>query len=398
MYLVHILHQGQINILWNISALTATKIFHFHVYWVGILPQKAKEYSIFICFNCTYYPKAKPILSDIFKHQQLSKYFIVTCINCVYYSEGKNNVLQNISALTPASLRLNAHVPQSINNIPWTISAPRATEIFHFHMDSVHMFPKPQTIFPGLFRCRELLKCYIFMCNKYTYYTEGKPIFHFHVYCICILLQRQNNIPWNISAPTVTKIFHFPMDWVHMFPKPQAIFPTVFQCQEPPKYYIVKCIKCRYYTTGKTIFSTIFRHHPLGRIMCPGVFQHQRWVFPADHDSGLILQYSPSDNIPGRPNHGPRRSENVLKRSNNVPGRSSNAPEMSDNVLRRSKNVPRRWHLFPEGQTWMFGPQELPKDVIFNCSECTYYSKDKPICSRDISAPTAAKIFYFHVY
>ena len=97
--------------------------------------------------------------------------------------------------------------------------------------------------------------------------------------------------PWNISAPTAAKRFHFPMDSVHMFPEPQAIFPTVFRCQEPPKYYIVMCIKCTYYSTGKTIFSTIFRPHLLGRIMFPGVFWHQRWVFPPDHDSGLMVRW-----------------------------------------------------------------------------------------------------------
>ena len=69
------------------------------------------------------------------------------------------------------------------------------------------------------------------------------------------------------------------------------------------------------------------------------------------------LQYSPSDNIPGRPNHGPRMSENVLRRSNNVPG---------------------RWHTVLRRLNMNVWSQELLKDVIFNCTECAYYSKDKP--------------------
>ena len=141
-----------------------------------------------------------------------------------------------------------------------------------------------------------------------------------------------------------------------------------------------------------------------------------RWVTTEWHIQPWFqwkkLQYPSSDNIPGRPNHGPRRSENVLRRSNNVPGRSSNAPERVDNVHRRSKNVPRRWHLFPWGQTWMYGPkncwkmsfsivvsahitpktnqyfpeifrhQPLPKYFIFTYIKCTCYAQSKTIFSE----------------
>ena len=93
-----------------------------------VLPQKAKQYFIFICFNCTYYPKAKPIFPEIFRHQQLPKYSIF--MNNIPPEYFGTNCCQKISF----SHGFNAYVPRATSNIPHSILVPRATEILHCHV------------------------------------------------------------------------------------------------------------------------------------------------------------------------------------------------------------------------------------------------------------------------
>ena len=106
----------------------STEIFHFHVCWVDILPHKAKQYSIFIWFNCTCYPKAKPIFPKIFRCQQLPKYSIF--LNNIPLEYFDTTCRQKISF----SHGFSAHVPPATSNIPHSILVPRATEILRCHM------------------------------------------------------------------------------------------------------------------------------------------------------------------------------------------------------------------------------------------------------------------------
>ena len=92
------------------------------------------KYSIFMCISCAFYTKGKAIFSETFRHQWLPIYSIFMCIDCTSYSEGKQyspkylgtNCCRKISFSHGSS----AHVPQATNNIPWSISPPRAKVIF----------------------------------------------------------------------------------------------------------------------------------------------------------------------------------------------------------------------------------------------------------------------------
>ena len=123
-----------------------------------------------------------------------------------------------------------------LTDILQNISAPRAAKLFHFHADSVHMFPKPQAILPGVFRHQELPKHYIVICIKCTY-TKGKPIF--------------SKISWNQQ---LLKYSIFMCIECAYYSKGKAIFSEIFQHQQLPKHSIFMCINCTYYTKGKAIF------------------------------------------------------------------------------------------------------------------------------------------------
>ena len=91
----------------------------------------------------------------------------------------------------------SAHVPGATNNIPWSISAPRLAEIFHFHVSLLHM-----------------------------------------------LLRRQSSILRNISAPTAAEIFHLMCINCTYYTEGKPIFSEIFQHQLPPKYFTFTWIQC----------------------------------------------------------------------------------------------------------------------------------------------------------
>ena len=141
---------------WNIS--------FSHVSSAHIIP-KANQYSIFMCIECAYYSKGKPIFSEIFRHQEFPKYSIFICIACTNYPEGKtifskiflHQMLSKDFIFTPIqctcflshkqyyleyfgtkscrnisfSHRFSAHVPWATNNIPWCILVLRAAKALH---------------------------------------------------------------------------------------------------------------------------------------------------------------------------------------------------------------------------------------------------------------------------
>ena len=92
--------------------------------------------------------------------------------------------------------------PEMQDDIHWSISALRAAEIFHFHMYWVHI-----------------------LCQRQIIFSE---IFHFYIYWVHILHRRHNNILQDISAPTAAEIFHFHVYWVHILCSRQNnIFRTI---------------------------------------------------------------------------------------------------------------------------------------------------------------------------
>ena len=72
---MHLLLLRQTNVLRNILAPPAAKIFHFHVY------------SAHMCIECPYYDQGKTIFPEVFQCWQLPKSFIFTCFQCTYYLE-----------------------------------------------------------------------------------------------------------------------------------------------------------------------------------------------------------------------------------------------------------------------------------------------------------------------
>ena len=154
----------------------------------------------------------------------------------------------------PFSCVLTAHMTSKAKNILQNTLAPATAKIFHFDTDSVHMFPGPQTIFPGIFHPEEptlfshvlsehiteakiifskifwhqwLRKDFIFTVTQCTCFRAANSIFwnksvlraaeilHFHVYQVHLLFQTLNNILWNFLAPT-PEVFHFHMYGVHI--------------------------------------------------------------------------------------------------------------------------------------------------------------------------------------
>ena len=164
-----------------------------------------------MCIEFTYYSKGKTIFFKIFRHQLLPKYLIFTQIQCTCSLSKKQHSLkyfgtescQNVTL----SCLLSAHViPQakhyslkyfgtnSCQNIPSLYvliahSSLKAKQYSPKHFGTIccqkillsHRFsahvPKPQTIFPGVFRRCKLLTYYIVMCIKCTYYTKVQAIF-----------------------------------------------------------------------------------------------------------------------------------------------------------------------------------------------------------------------------
>ena len=130
------------------------------------------------------------------------------CIDCTYYSEGKQyspkyfgtNCCWKISF----SHGFNAHVPQVTNNIPWTVSPPRANVIFT--CIEWAYYSECKTIFSEIFHHQQLLENFIFTptqctCSQAANSTfwsismlRAAEIFNFHVYQVHLLLQTLNNI------------------------------------------------------------------------------------------------------------------------------------------------------------------------------------------------------------
>ena len=187
-YFVRILYRRQSNIFWNISAPTAAEIFYLHVYWLHILLRRQTIFSeisrhqllpknfIFTWIQCTYSLSHKQYSLEYFapKSQCYFHMYWVSILLCILLRR-QTNILRNIAAPTGTEIfRFYMYwlriLHRRQNNILRNISAPTAAERFHFHTVSVHMFHEPQTIFPGVFRPRELPKYLIFMCIKCTYY------------------------------------------------------------------------------------------------------------------------------------------------------------------------------------------------------------------------------------
>ena len=132
-YQVHILHQKQTNSRPNVTLSHAPS--------AHITP-KAKKYSSKYSStnNCRNIP-----LSCVFR-----AHFIPKAKQYSLKHFGTNSC-RNI----PFLCVLIAHITPKANNILRNISAPTAAERLYFHMDSMHMFPGPQTIFPRVFRPQE---------------------------------------------------------------------------------------------------------------------------------------------------------------------------------------------------------------------------------------------------
>ena len=85
-------------------------------------------------------------------------------------------------------------------------------------------------------------------------------IFHFHVYWVCLLLQRISNSLWKISAPTAAELFYFHVYWLHILLRRQNNILQIFQHQLLPKDFI----------------SHRFMHIcPRSQTIFPGVFHPQ---------------------------------------------------------------------------------------------------------------------------
>ena len=123
------------------------------------------------------------------------------------------------------------------NNILRNISAPPAAEIFHFHMDSVHMFPSHRQYsleYFGAESCQNITFLHvssahiILKANQYFQKYFGTNC------CQKISLSQgfsahvpraTNNIPWSISLLRAAEIFHFHKDSLHTFLEPKEYSP-----------------------------------------------------------------------------------------------------------------------------------------------------------------------------
>ena len=178
-----------------------------------LVPKNCQKMSFSIVVSAHITPKTNQYVPEIFRHQQLPKYFIFMYIKCTCYAQSKRIFSE-----------LFWHKPLNV-------SAPIAAKGYHFYMDSVHLFPKPQTTFPGRFQHQELPEYSILMCIECAYYSKGKAISSkifqhqqlpkYSIFmCIDCAYYSQDKI-----------IFHFHMDSVQMFPEPQTIFPKSFSAK-----------------------------------------------------------------------------------------------------------------------------------------------------------------------
>ena len=260
-----------------------------------------------------------------------------------------------------------------------------AAKGFHFYMDSVHMFPEPQTTFPGQFRLQEPPEYPILMCIECAYYSKGK-----------------------------------------------AILSEIFRHQQLPKYSIFMCIDCAYYSQGKTIFSEIFRHQLLPKDFIFTWFQlrcslsHKQYSpksFGAESCWNIsFLHVLGAHDIPKANQHslryfGTNSCRNIpfscVLSANIIPKAKQYSPKyfgtnncqsvpfscvLTAHIIPKAEqhslsyfgtnscqNIPFSHAYYSEGKAMLseiFRHQQLPKYSIFMCINCTYYTESKAIFSE----------------